>query len=72
MKKKANRYLDWLNKSNHCNLKMEKKQLVKYNLILRIEYHDKEGDKGSFFGGQHTLTHKNPWRKERNIKSIAI
>jgi hypothetical protein len=42
---------------------MEKKQLVKFNLILRIEYHDKEGDKGSFLG-QHIGLSKILWRKK--------
>jgi dTDP-D-glucose 4,6-dehydratase len=45
--------------------KTEKKQLVKSNLILKIEvYHDQEGDKGSF-SEVSTWTHKSPLTKEK-------
>jgi hypothetical protein len=36
--------------------KTGKKQLVKSNLILKIVYHDQEGDKGSFLRSAHGLT----------------
>jgi hypothetical protein len=42
---------------------------VKYNLILRIEYHDKEGDKGSFSGVAHGLTKILDERKKHQINS---
>jgi hypothetical protein len=50
---------------------MEKKQLVKSNLILRIEYITIKKVTKEAFGGQH-IDSQNPLTKERNIKLTAI
>jgi hypothetical protein len=50
---------------------MEKKQLVKFNLILRIEYIMIKKVTKEAFGGQH-IDSQNPLTKERSIKLTAI
>jgi hypothetical protein len=63
---KANRNLDWLNKSNHCHSSRRKEAVseIQSDLENRV-YHDQEGDKGSFLEVS-TWTHKSPLTKEKH------
>jgi hypothetical protein len=60
---KANRNLDWLNKSDHCTLQDGKEAVSEIQSDLENKVYDKEGDKGSFSGGQH-MDSQSPWRKK--------
>jgi hypothetical protein len=68
MKKQTGIWID-STKRSLLLFKTGKKQLVKSNLILYKVYHDKEGDKGSFWG-QHMDSQKSLTKE--NIKSIPI
>jgi hypothetical protein len=58
--------LDWLNKAIIVTLQDGKEAVseIQSDLENRV-YHDQEGDKGSFSGGQH-MDSKVLWRKKKH------
>jgi hypothetical protein len=71
MKKQTGIWID-STKAIIVTLQDGKKQLVKSNLIFENRvYHDQEGDKGSFSGGQHMDSQKS-FDERKNIKSTPI